>query len=243
MENSTSKAIIIGASSGIGEALAYTLSKHGYAVGLMARRMAALTQIAKNIPTQSYIKFIDLADPYPAIQNFNELVKEMGGVDLVVINSGIGFFNRELEWAKEKKTIEVNVAGFTAIADAAMLNFMEQGSGHLVGISSISALRGSDVAPAYNASKAYVSNYLQGLQKKVVKEKLRITVTDIKPGYVDTPMTEGSKTFWMASSSKAAEQIYDAIRKHKTHAYITRRWRLIAWLIKLLPDCLYNKMF
>lgn len=243
MKPLSSKAIIVGASSGIGKALAYTLNRHGYTLGLMARRVDAIDQIAKTLCAPSYVKFIDLTDPYPAIQNFNELVHEMGGVDLVIINSGIGFFNQELDWDKEKKTIDVNVSGFTAIADAAMQQFIAEGSGHLVGISSISALRGSDRTPSYNASKAYVSNYLQGLQKKVVREKLNITVTDIKPGFVDTPMTQGSKTFWMAPAAVAAEQIYDAICKHKRHAYITRRWRLIAWLIKLVPDTIYNKFF
>ena len=243
MENRAKKAIIIGASSGIGEALAVTLGQHGYTVGLMARRVAAMQQIAKTIPTQSYIKFIDLTDPYQAVQNFNALIKEMNGVDLVIINSGIGFYNQELEWDKEKQTIDVNVSGFTALADAAMRYFIEQGSGHLVGISSIAALRGSDSTPAYNASKAYVSNYLQGLQKKAANKKLHITVTDIKPGFVDTPMVEGAQTFWMASAPKAAEQIYQAIRKRKSHAYITRRWRLIAWLMRLVPSSIYNKWF
>ncbi len=243
MENTKPKAIIVGASSGIGEALAYILSQHGYSIGLMARRVAAMNQISKKIPSQSFIKFIDLTEPYPAIQSFNDLVKEMGGVDLVIINAGVRFFNEELEWDKEKKTIDVNVSGFTALATVAMQRFIEQGHGHLVGISSIAALKGSEHTPAYNASKAYMSNYLQGMQAKVQKKNLPIIVTDIQPGYIDTPMTENDKTFWMASSNTAAEQIYAAIHRHKKHAYITKRWRLIAWIMKCMPDWLFNKLF
>jgi short-subunit dehydrogenase len=120
--------------------------------------------------------------------------------------------------------------------------FFKQGYGHLVGISSIAALRGSRYVPTYPASKAYLSTYLEGLRHKVKYEKLRITITDIKPGFVDTAMAQGDYVFWRAPVAKAAEQIYQAIVKKKKTAYITKRWRLIGWVQKYLPDFLYYRV-
>ena len=87
-----------------------------------------------------------------------------------------------------------------------------------------------------------MSSYLAGLRQKVVKEKLPITITDIKPGYVDTVMIDPKKAFWMSSSDEAARQIMCAIQNKRSHAYITKRWRLIGWLLKCVPDFIYNRI-
>ncbi len=128
------------------------------------------------------------------------------------------------------------------MANVAFNYFEKKGSGHIVGISSIAALRGASDSPAYNASKAYMSNYLQGLRQKAYKSGLSITITDIQPGFVNTSMAQGRGLFWVASVSDAAIQIYNAIDSKKKHAYITARWRIIAWLLKVMPDWLYNKL-
>jgi short-subunit dehydrogenase len=176
------------------------------------------------------------------MQLLKELMQQMNGVDLVVISSGVGFINTDLEWGKESSAISVNVTGFAAMANVAMQHFMTQGSGHLVGISSIAALRGSESSPAYSASKAFISNYLEGLRKKVVKLKVPITVTEIMPGFVDTAMAKGDGLFWVAPAEKAAQQIFRAIRSRKNHACVTRRWSAIAWLLKVLPDVIYLRI-
>ena len=193
------------------------------------------------MPTQSLIRQIDISEPHKAIEELRGLISDMGGVDLIIISSGAGFIDPDLTWDKEKATIDVNVLGFTAMTNVAYHHFVRQGSGHLVGISSIAAIRGGD-APAYNASKAFVSNYLQGLRYKVSKMNLPIAVTDIQPGFVDTAMAKGGGLFWVASPQKAALQIYEAIRKRKKHAYITRRWRFIGWALKIMPDFIYHKL-
>ncbi|MCP4539274.1 MAG: SDR family NAD(P)-dependent oxidoreductase [Chloroflexi bacterium] len=236
------KAIIIGASSGIGRALAKILSHHGYTVGLAARRLTLVQELQKEIGPGAFVKRIDVSQVEEAMSLLAELAQEMGGVDLVVISAGTGFINQDLIWGREKETIAVNVSGFAAMANVAMHHFLQQGAGHLVSISSIGALRGSGPAPAYNASKAFISTYMQGLRQRVFKLKVPITITDIQPGFVDTAMAKGEGMFWVASPEKAAEQIYQVIRKKKTHAYITKRWRLIAWFFRLAPDCIYNRM-
>ena len=232
------KVIIVGASSGIGKELAKIFSRRGCVVGITARRGELLEEVARELPAKSFARCMDVANPEAAVGIFEELVKEMGGVNVVVISAGVGFINHELEWKKEKDTIDVNVAGFAAIAASAMKHFFKQGAGQLVGISSLAALRGGADGPAYGASKAFVSNYLEALRLKARGMKLPITVTDIRPGFVDTAMAQGEGLFWVASPEKAALQIFTAIEKKKKLAYVTRRWGFVAWLLKFAPDCL-----
>ena len=235
------KAIVIGATSGIGKELAKILSLNNYVVGMAGRRTELLSNLQREI-SGSYIKRIDVAKSEEAITLLKELIQEMGGMDLIVISSGVGFINPELVWKQEKETIDVNISGFAAIANAAFKYFSNQGSGHIVGISSVAAIRGSGEAPAYNASKAFVSNYLEGLRQKARKSGIAITVTEIQPGFIDTAMAKGEGLFWVSPPGKAARQIFKAINSKKKHAYITKRWRLIALLLKIIPGWIYNKI-
>ena len=196
-----------------------------------------LAALQSELPGRA-VKHMDVSKPDEAIELFHGLVEEMGGADMVVISAGTGFINPELEWLKEKTTIDVNVIGFCAVANAAVKYFIGRGQGHLVAVSSVAALFGSHHAPAYNASKAFVSNYLEGLRGKVRTLRLPVTITDIRPGFVDTAMAQGPLVFWAASPEKAARQIYEAIRKKRACAYVTRRWRLAAWLLKIAPRSL-----
>lgn len=235
-------AIVIGASSGIGRALAKLLAANGYQVGLAARRTDRLEELQREINKPTYIKCIDVTRTEEARRLLEALISEMGGADLIVISSGVSLKNTS--WEEDLQTIEVNVTGFIAMANVAMSYFMERGSGHLVGLSSIAGLRGSrSTAATYGATKAFVSNYLESLRLKADKSGLDVHITDVMPGYVDTPMTEGqSGMFWLAPVEVAAQQIMDAIRKKKRIAYITRRWRLMAWLLKLVPYPLMAKI-
>ncbi len=233
--------MIVGASSGIGEALARRLADEGWSLGLAARRIDRLATLAVELaarhPGRTFVpRAIDLVDPDASIAAFESLAAEVGGVGLVVVSSGVGHENPSLEWPPEAETVEVNVAGFTAIAVAAMRHFERRGSGHLVGLSSLAALHGHGDAPAYGASKAYVSRYLQALRHRVAARKLPIAVTDIQAGFVDTAMAKGEGLFWVATADEAARQIARAIARRRRHAYVTRRWRLIAWILRLLPD-------
>lgn len=236
------KAIIVGASSGIGRYLAKILAGKGYAVGLIARRGDALRNIQGELQSTTYIKAIDIRNSGDTLKGLTGLITEMGGVDLVIISSGIGFINPELDLDKELETVATNVQGFVTVANVAFRHFKRQGAGHLVGISSIAAIRGGAEAPAYNASKAFISNYLQGLRQKAAKSKLTITVTDIQPGFVDTDMAKGEGIFWMAPVQKASAQIYRAIERKRSHAFVTKRWRLVAWMLKIMPDFLYHRI-
>ena len=232
------KAIVIGATSGIGRELVCVLSKNKYIVGATGRRTNLLTELQNELQDNIHIKEMDVVSDV-AREELHSLIQEMDGVDLIVISAGIGDLN--VNWETEKHTIETNVVGFASMSDVAFQYFVTKGSGHLVGISSIGAIRGG-AAPAYNASKAFVSSYLQGLRFRASKEGKKITITDIKPGFVDTQMAKGSGLFWVATPGKAAIQIYSAISKKRKHAYVTKRWRVIAFLLKILPDWIYHKL-
>lgn len=236
------KAIVVGASSGIGRELAKILSRNQYVVGVMARRVQLLNELRNEAKDRFFVQEIDVADVESAMEILTKFIKEMGGVDLIVISAGAGDINNNLSWLLENQAIKTNVAGFAALANVAMHHFTEKGSGHLVGISSIAALRGGRESPAYNASKAFESNYLEGLRQKVRRSGLPITITDIKPGFVKTAMAKGDGIFWAAEPDKAARQIYKVIKHKKSSAYVTRRWVLVAWLIKLLPGFIYERL-
>jgi short-subunit dehydrogenase len=233
-------AVVIGATSGLGRALAVALSAAGFTVGATGRREHLLASLQEEIAGPVFTQQLDVTSAH-AGASLEALLQRMGGVDLVVISAGTGSVEAGLPWAAEKLTIETNVLGFTAMANVAYHHFEQRGAGHLVGISSVAAVRGGPV-PAYNASKAYVSNYLQGLRLLAVKSGLAITITDVKPGFVDTAMAQAEKPFWMVSAEVAAQQILEGIAQGREHLYVTKRWRLVAWLLKSLPDFLYHRL-
>ena len=235
-------AIIIGATSGIGKGLAKVLIANNYKVGITGRRTELLEELKQENPDYFFIKTFDVKDTKTSVEKLEELVAEVGGLDLVIISSGTGDLNDDLDFAIEKRTIDTNVSGFTCVADWAFNYFEKQKSGHLVGITSIGGLRGSRQAPSYNATKAYQINYLEGLRQKARKLKLPIAVTDIRPGFVDTDMAKGEGLFWVATVEKASRQIFKAINQQKKIAYISKRWRLVAILLKRIPVPVYDRM-
>jgi short-subunit dehydrogenase len=236
------RAIVIGASSGIGRALALRLAREGYAVGLAARRLPLLLELQAEIGPRALVKQLDVSDTPRAMALLEELIAELGGADLIVINAGTGHINPELAWEPEAETLGVNVLGFAAMANVAYRHFVRSEAGHLVGISSIAGRRGGGGAPAYNASKAFVSTYMDGLRHKSAWLGLPVAITDIQPGFVRTAMAQGPHVFWAASPEQAAEQIWWAIRGRRKRAIVTRRWRLIAWLMRLVPDAVYHRL-
>ena len=236
------KTIIVGATSGIGRSLAKLMAENDNLVGITGRRSQLLEEIKSEKPESYRIKTFDITRTSTIERQLEELTLELGGLDTLVISSGTGELNESLEFEPEKRTIDTNVSGFTAVVDWAFNYFSAQKHGHLVAISSIAGLHGNSEAPAYSASKAYQINYLEGLQMKAVKYSFPVIITDIRPGFVNTDMAKGEKLFWMASVEKASMQIFNAIQKKRRTAYITKRWRLIALLFKYLPNRIFEKL-
>ena len=229
------KAIIIGATSGIGKAVAEILLQEGYLVGVTGRREDLFPAMQQQFTGRIFCKKMDVQELSTLASICNELVNQMGGMDLLVISAGIGEGNKQLDFEIENDVIKTNIQGFTCIADWGITFFKKQGYGHLVNISSIAGIRGNGLAPSYNASKAYQINYLEGLRLNTIKSGYNITVTDVRPGFVDTAMAKGNGLFWVAPVQKAAEQIVEAIQQKRKVVYITKRWGLIGYFLKIIP--------
>ena len=233
-------AVIIGASSGIGAALAHELNRAGWRLALLARRRERLEVVRRALAPETIVHELDVTQRDAAVI-FEQLLERIGGADLVIISAGTGHNNPNLRWELDADTVDVNVLGFMAMAHVSMRHFFSRGRGHLVGISSIAALRGN-AAAAYAASKAFQSVYLDGLRHLAGQRGRAIVVTEVQPGAVDTAMLKPHRPIpalvrrlFVASPEKAARQIVRAIRKRRAHAYITGRYALVALVLKLLP--------
>ena len=237
------KAIVFGATSGIGKSLTEILIKEGYKVAVTGRRLDKLAALKKQYPDSILVKQNDIQDVDDVEKVFNEIVQEFKTIELVVQSSGVGYVNPKLEWEKQEQTINTNVLGCTKLFILAYNLFKKQQFGQLVGISSIASIRGNRSAPDYFASKAYQKAYLESLyiKTKSIKSK-KVFITEIRPGFVDTPMALGEAVFWMVPLEKAAKQIYTAIKKKKRVAYISKRWALIAFALRLMPAWVLKKV-
>ncbi len=234
------KIIIIGASSGIGRKLTGLYAGKDHRVGISGRRSELLEEMQREHQQQIVYECFDITQP-GVTRHLELLIGKLGGLDLLIISAGIGNPSKELIWKIDKVTIDTNVNGFAEIANWAFNYFFRQGHGHLVTISSVAANRGGSHAPAYNASKAFQSSYLEGLSIKARKSGKDITVTCIEPGFVDTKMSKSDKIFWLVPVDKAARQIAKAIENKRRKAYISHRWWLVAKAMKWAPYWLYSK--
>lgn len=236
--------IIIGATSGIGEELARQAIQNGYRVGGTGRRVHRLKELKDELGDSFYYSKMDVSQFDDAKITLKSLIDEMGGMDIIVLNAGISNYPSSSITAMEQKVIDVNVSGFVQLFGEAFQYFRKQGHGQIVGVSSIAGLFGSSRAAPYSASKAFISTYMQAYRQRCNKIKEDITVTDIVAGFIKSEMTEGKKgMFWVSETEKAVKQILTSIEKKRPVAYITRRWRLIAWLIHLIPDRVIDRFW
>ncbi len=244
MPENIKRVIIIGASSGIGRALAICFVKAGFKVGISGRRQALLQDLASAFPEQICWECFDVRDINNSF-HLQNLVTKLGSMDLLVYNAGYGEISERLDPVIEQQTIGTNVNGFAAMVQFGFNYFLEKGGGHIVATSSIASLSGNRLAPAYSASKSFMSVYMEGLwmkARRLRKQGIHISITDIQPGFVKTTMANGPGRFWEAPPEKAAAQIFDAIAAKKFRVYITRRWAIIAFLLRIIPARLLRRL-
>ena len=235
------KIIIVGASSGIGREIASRYAAAGHMVGITGRRQHLLEELQREYPGQIKISSFDVMGEENE-KMIRELINELSGLDLLIYNSGYGDPSKQLNWEIENRTTRTNVNGFVEIVTHAFNYFVEKGEGQIAITSSVAALRGNSWAPAYSASKAFMSNYAEGINAKASRLKKDIVVTDIRPGFINTKMAKGTGQFWVVAKEKAAEQIMGAIEKKKRVAYVSKRWWLVAQAMKLLPYSIYRRI-
>jgi short-subunit dehydrogenase len=234
------KIIIIGATSGIGRELAQQYLALGHTVAVTGRREELLLELKEQYPAL-YTDCFDV-QAGNAVERLQSIIASMDGFDLLIYSAGYGDPSTELVAETEIDSTATNVMGFVKMATFTFNYFLQQGHGQLAVISSVAALRGNSWTPAYSASKAYVSTYAEGLNIKARKLHANIVVTDIRPGFVKTKMAKGNGQFWVAPLDKAVRQMRAAIAAKKRVAYITKRWALIAFIIKRLPYWVYRQI-
>lgn len=234
--------IIVGSTSGIGKRMAEIYAEKGHRIGVTGRRLELLQEIKQQWPQQVEYECFDVSKS-ESISHIQSLIDKLGGLDILVISAGWGQPSEELRWDIDKPITETNVNGFIEIANWAFNFFAKQDHGQLVTISSVAANRGSSYSPAYAASKSFQTIYFEGLSMKARKLKKNISLTCIEPGFVKTKMAHGGdKMFWVVPLDKAARQIISGIEKKKRKIYISRRWWIIAKLMRLMPYWVYKRI-
>lgn len=236
------RCIILGASSGIGKAVAEQLIAQGWTVGVAARRTELLDKIKALAPERVTTKAIDV-NQENATALCAELIEEMGGIDLFFYSVGIGWQNPNLEEEKELKTIQTNALAFTRMMGFAFRYFADNNAeGHIACISSIAGTKGLGAAPAYSATKAMQTTYIQALEQQALKRKLKTHFTNIQPGFVDTELLSGTHFPLLMQPEKVAKSIIKALNKRKHKVVIDTRWSIITTLWSILPNWIWRKM-
>jgi len=241
-------AVVIGASSGIGEAVARRLAAEGTRVALVARRGEALAEVTGEINSGSdedraFSRVHDVRDTMEVPELFQGIARELGGLDLIVYAAGVMHSVEfdEYDPAKDLEMIDINLRGAVAWLDPAADRFARLGRGTIVGIGSVAGDRGRSGNPAYCSSKAGLHTFLESLRNRVARFGVRVVT--IKPGFVDTAMTRGlDGLFWLISADRAAEIILDHARRGTTVAYVPARWRLVMLIIRSIPSFLFRRL-
>jgi short-subunit dehydrogenase len=235
LQQPSGTALVVGASSGIGKAIAEQLLASGWTVGVTSRKLENLQDLVAKNGDRAVPKAIDIDDPEGARLGLKALAEHLGGVDLWVLNAGTGILNRHFDWAPERQTIATNVMGFAAMTDVAVHHAIARGDGRIVGISSVAKKRGHPFTASYSGSKAFVSLYLDGVRQYLRRAAPKVSVTEVAPGYIDTPLQQFDEAFWVVSAETAAKQVIAAALARRKHAYVPRRWAIIAALLSLMP--------
>lgn len=240
------RAIVVGASSGIGEALARLLAAEGCHVALVARRAAELERVASAIREaggRAELFAHDVRDFTAAPPLFERIVGALGGLDLLVYAAGVLHepAEGEYDFEEDRETVEVNLLGAMAWGNLAAARFEAARAGTLLGISSIAGERGRRGNPAYGTSKAAMTTYLEALRNRLSRYGVRVVTA--KPGYVDTAMTRGKKgLFWLVSADEAARQALGLARRGSRSGFVPRRWALVALAIRSIPSFLFRRL-
>ena len=236
-KNSTRRAIVIGASSGIGREVAKLLMKDGWTIGVAARRVDLLKEL-----DATAIEQIDVTKE-DATERLQALINRLGGMDFIFYASGIGKQNRELKEDIELATIQTNGMGFTRIIGEAYRYFAAQGHGHIAAITSIAGTKGLGPAPSYSATKAMQNVYLQALEQQAMTRGLNIHFTDIRPGFVDTALLSDDFHYpMMLKPEKVAKEIIYAIDHHRHIQVIDWKYRLLTALWRRIPRWVWRRI-
>ncbi len=238
------RAIVMGATSGIGLEVAKVLSERGWLVGIAGRRQERLQQIQRENPNIQATQCIDVTRE-DAVEGLQCLIGKMGGMELYFHSSGIGYQNPSLDSDKELLTVRTNAEGFTRMVDVAWKYFAEQDrEGHIAVISSIAGTKGLGAAPAYSSTKRYVSHYLECLTQLCHIRGLRhLYIHDIRPGFVRTALlTDGGNYPVQLDPEKVARQIVRGIERNRSIITVDWKYRILVFFWRIIPRWVWVRM-
>ena len=247
--NPRRRGIIVGASDGMGAALARKLSKEGYTLALVARRKDKLNTISAEInssenETRALAYVHDVANYGQVPDLLRKIVADIGGLDLFVFMAGVNFPPglNNYNFEGDRKMVEVNLIGAMAWLSPVAEMFQNAKAGQIVGISSVAGDRGRIGNPGYNTSKAGLTTYLEALRNRLTRHG--VNVLTVKPGFVKTEMIKAAQggTPFAISPEKAADDIYKAMRKRKQLIYTASIWRWIMLIIQHVPSVIFRRM-
>ena len=236
------RAVIVGATSGLGLEVARLLLERGWSIGVAGRRVEALERLRAVAPDRVQIRAIDVTQS-DAPDRLHALIDNLGGMDLYFHSSGIGRQNSDLDPSIELSTVRTNGEGFVRMVTAAYRYFRTQGHGHIAAITSVAGTRGMGAAAAYSATKRFQRTYLDALAQLAHREGLRLHITDIRPGFVRTALLNPEVRYPMLMEpAPVARRIVDAVERRRRVATIDRRYRALVLLWRLLPQCVWERM-
>lgn len=239
------KAIIVGATSGIGRAVTQVLLERGWLVGIAGRRIEVLQEMQRNDLNIIATQQIDVMKE-TAADALRTLFGKMGEVDLYLHSSGIGYQNPELDEDKELRTVMTNALGMTRAILVAFKYFEShpERHGHIAVISSIAGTKGLGAAPAYSSTKRYVNHYLECLTQLIHIKGLRhISISDIRPGFVRTPLlSDGGNYPLQLDVRSVANEIVRGIERRKSIITIDWKYRIIVAFWRLIPRWIWVRM-
>ncbi len=238
------KIIIIGASSGIGMRVATDFARLGWRVGIAARREEQLKSLKEKYPDRVEYMTIDVT-AQDAVDRFYKLIELIDGMDYLLYAAGCGWRNPDLDNAVDDQTVLVNVYGFTRIINAAYKYYKQTASlhrGHIAAITSVAGVKGIGISATYSASKRYQWTYLQAIDQLAHQQHVNVDITDIRPGFVDTPLLNGHGYPMEMSVNYVAPRLESAMLRGKRVAVIDSRWAVVTALWRMIPDALWRRI-
>ncbi len=248
--NPRRRGIIIGASDGIGAALARRLAREGYTLALLARRNDKLeslcneiNQTSKELRTRIYVHDVTEYEKVPDL--LRKIVADLGGLDLVVFVAGVNYPPGgvdKYDFENDRRMIEVNLIGAMAWLNPVAEMFQTAKTGQIVGISSVAGDRGRVGNPGYNTSKAALTTYLEALRNRLTR--YGVNVLTVKPGFVQTEMLKAAQgpTPFTIAPEKAVDDIWSAMQKRKQIIYTASIWRWIMLAIQHTPSFIFRRL-
>lgn len=242
------KILIMGATSGMGRRVAQDFARMGWRVGAAGRNEKALKELKEEYPDLIETEVIDVRRR-EAVKKMFKLINKMGGMDVFFNAAGVLYENEAMNVADEVNTLETNVVGFARVVAVAYRYFRDleretgDGGGRIAAITSVASTRGVGTLASYSASKRFQREYLLAIEQLAHRQGVDVGITEIRPGWVRTPLTEPDRDYPMLMTMDyVVPMIEAAILKGKRVATIDWRWRALCWAWEAIPRCLYVRM-